>query len=124
MAALFHAASVFFVLALTWAAPTSAARIAPDEPPVEQPTVTVSLRDNHFRPARLTIAAGTRVIWSNDEPDESVEHNVISRDYRWASSTSSRRNLRAHLHTPARTGISDRTGMVSQVGLWKDDFDR
>lgn len=87
MAALFHAAGVLVALILTWAVPASAAGGAADEPPAEQPpAVTVSLRDNRFRPARITIAAGTQVIWSNDEPDESVEHNVISRDYRWASS--------------------------------------
>jgi plastocyanin len=49
-------------------------------------TVTVSLKENRFRPARLTIAAGTTVIWSNDEDDPDNAHNVISRDYRWASS--------------------------------------
>ena len=54
-------------------------------PPVEQ-TVTVNLKENRFRPARIVIPAGTTVIWSNDEDDPDNAHNVISRDYRWASS--------------------------------------
>ena len=59
---------------------------AEEQPVAEQPTVTVRLRDNRFRPARITVAAGTTVIWVNEEDDPELEHNVISRDYRWASS--------------------------------------
>lgn len=54
-------------------------------PPDEPPSITVHLTENRFRPARITIAAGTSVVWQNDEADPTVEHNVIARDYRWAS---------------------------------------
>ena len=57
-----------------------------EQPVEERPSVTVRLTDNRFRPARITIAAGTTVIWVNEEDDPELEHNVIARDYRWASS--------------------------------------
>jgi plastocyanin len=62
-----------------------------EEPAVEEPvaatppSLTVRLHENRFRPARITVTAGSTVVWVNDEEDEAVEHNVISRDYRWAS---------------------------------------
>jgi plastocyanin len=62
------------------------AQEAPEEPVLDSPpSVTVRLQENRFRPARITVPAGTPVVWVNDEEDPSVEHNVISRDYRWAS---------------------------------------
>jgi len=62
------------------------AQEAPEEPVLDRPPgVTVRLQENRFRPARVTVAAGTTVVWVNDEEDPSVEHNVIARDYRWAS---------------------------------------
>jgi len=64
------------------------------------PTVTVLLRDNRFHPARVTVAVGTTVLWSNAEDDPTVEHNVISRDYRWASSNFVAGETYEHTFTP------------------------
>jgi|RhiMetdeSRZDD1v2_1073273.scaffolds.fasta_scaffold632704_2 plastocyanin len=87
MQALLQAVSVLVALALTWVSPAIAVSGVPDEPSVEGPReIAVSMRDNRFHPARLMVAAGATVVWSNDELDETIEHNVISRDYRWASS--------------------------------------
>src|SRR5215211_7945363 len=62
------------------------AQEAPEEPVLDRPPgVTVRLHENRFRSARITVPTGTTVVWVNDEEDPSVEHNVISRDYRWAS---------------------------------------
>jgi len=65
------------------------AQDAPEEPPeptsAVAPSVMVRLQENHFRPARIAVPAGTTVVWVNDEEDPTVEHNVIARDYRWAS---------------------------------------
>jgi len=62
------------------------AQEAPEEPVLDRPPgVTVRLHENRFRPARIAVPAGTTVVWVNDEEDPSVEHNVIARDYRWAS---------------------------------------
>jgi len=44
--------------------------------PVEP--VVVSMRQDRFNPEVLTVAAGTTVTWSNDEPDPANAHNVIS----------------------------------------------
>jgi len=52
----------------------------------EGPSVSVRLRSNRFMPAIVRIAPGTTVIWTSEEPEPDLEHNVIARDYRWASS--------------------------------------
>jgi plastocyanin len=69
------------------AGPRLAAQTEPKEPQPEPETaaVTVRLKDDRFRPPRITIPAGTTVAWVNEEDDATVEHNVIARDYRWAS---------------------------------------
>jgi plastocyanin len=58
----------------------------PSDAPAAEQTATVSLRGDRFHPARISVPAGTTVVWSNDEDDPENAHNVISRDYRWASS--------------------------------------
>jgi plastocyanin len=73
-------------LLLAGAATTQATQTQPEEAPPEPPTVSVRMQDDRFRPARITIAAGTTVLWLNEEERPDWEHNVISRDYRWASS--------------------------------------
>ncbi len=80
--------ALLIVLALAVGSAHAAAQTVdpPAEAPVGEQTVRVSLKDNRFRPARITVPAGTTVIWSNDEDDPENGHNVISRDYRWASS--------------------------------------
>jgi plastocyanin len=75
-------------LLLAGVAPALNAGMEPEEPlpdPEPQPTI-VRMIDNRFRPARIIVAVGVTVLWSNDEADPDREHNVIARDYRWASS--------------------------------------
>lgn len=55
--------------------------------PVTAGAVVVSMSGNRFRPAMVTVPAGTAVRWTNDEGEGGEEHNVIARDYRWASDT-------------------------------------
>jgi plastocyanin len=71
---------------LAGAATATATQQQPDEAPSEPPTVTVSMKEDRFRPARITVAVGTTVLWLNEEERPDWEHNVIARDYRWASS--------------------------------------
>ena len=91
MSSTIQALLLLVTLALATITGIAGAEPVTDDPPVEEqpperPTVTVRLRDNRFRPARITIAAGTTVVWVNEEDDPELEHNVIARDYRWASS--------------------------------------
>lgn len=86
MPAIVSALSLALVLALGGSLVMAQATDPPDGAPSAEHTVTISLKDNRFQPARVTVPAGTTVIWSNDETDPTVAHNVISRDYRWASS--------------------------------------
>lgn len=86
MLGIIHALTMAIAFALSLSGGTLLQAMPPDPEPAQPPPITVRLTDNRFRPARLTIPAGTTVIWSNEELDPAVEHNVISRDYRWASS--------------------------------------
>lgn len=79
-------AALSLLLSFASAMRPSVAQPSPDPEPATGPRVVVLLSENRFRPARIEIAAGTTVVWQNDEADPTVEHNVISRDYRWASS--------------------------------------
>lgn len=94
MNAIVQALALIVALVLGGAGWAAVAQDPPDEPApvdlpaelsVEQPAAIVRLKDNRFRPARVTVPAGATVRWVNDEEDESVEHNVIARDYRWAA---------------------------------------
>lgn len=58
----------------------------PAEAPSEPPAAIVHLSGDRFQPAIVTISVGGTVLWQNAESDDSDAHNVISRDYRWASS--------------------------------------
>jgi plastocyanin len=51
---------------------------APQEVTAPVEAVVVSMQQDRFLPEVLTVAAGTAVTWSNDEPDPTNAHNVIS----------------------------------------------
>lgn len=72
------------LLAITAAAEPAS---EPSQPPPVADAVVVNMVDNRFRPAILTVPAGSIVRWTNNEGEGGEEHNVISRDYRWASDT-------------------------------------
>jgi plastocyanin len=88
MATIIQALALVLTLVLgAVAGPHPTAQTADEEAPPEPAggAVTVRLTDDRFRPARITVPAGTTVTWVNEEDDPTVEHNVIARDYRWAS---------------------------------------
>jgi plastocyanin len=43
-------------------------------------SITVSMINNSYAPATLTVAAGTTVIWSNDDTAAGENHDVITED--------------------------------------------
>jgi len=59
----------------------------PVEPARAQSQVVVSMQNDQYNPNTITIAAGTTVVWENDEdPNASnVTHDVVSDDGSWYS---------------------------------------
>jgi plastocyanin len=58
------------------------AQVAVVEQPAEQQVVRASIRGGAFVPARIQVAAGTTVVWKNDDD---VPHTVTATNRSWDS---------------------------------------
>jgi amicyanin len=68
-ATFFRTLGVVFAAATIAAAPGLSAR-------ADEPAATIHIQNSAFKPAKITVAAGTTVTWIND--DEDLPHNIAA----------------------------------------------
>jgi plastocyanin len=74
-------------LALIAALGVDRAGHTPNVSAAAQAAVSVSMQNDLYAPDAITIAAGTTVVWSNDDTATGEDHDVIAEDGSFASET-------------------------------------
>lgn len=58
---------------------------APDITAATTQSAAVSMKANLFAPAEITVAAGTTIVWVNEDYDSGEFHNIIAEDGSFAA---------------------------------------